>query len=48
MKKEIDLLREIANEAKIVWDKGKLSLGTEHLKNLLTDFIDMKERKKEK
>ena len=44
MKKEIELLREIADEVKSEWDKGWLPLEAQHLKNLLTDYIDMKER----
>jgi len=40
MKTEIELLREIADEARAVWDKGWVSLEAMHLKNLLTDYID--------
>jgi len=45
MKTEIELLREIAAEAKNVWDKGQISFEAIHLKNLLTDRIDIDERK---
>jgi len=41
---EIDLLRKIADATKDVWDNGRLSLEDAHLKNLLTDFIDLRER----
>ena len=44
MKTEIELLREIADEAKNVWDNDWLSLDATHLRNLLTDRIDMKGR----
>ncbi len=44
MSKELELLRKIAKEAKVLWDKGKLSLEDAHLKNLLTDYVDIKER----
>ena len=36
--KEVELLRKIANEAKIVWNNGWLPLEATHLKNLLTDY----------
>ena len=44
MKAEIELLRKIADEAKTLWDKGQLPLEAIHLKNLLTDRIDMSDR----
>lgn len=44
MKTEIALLREIADEAKRVWDKGILPLEAVSLGNLLTDRIDFNER----
>ena len=44
MRTEIDLLRKIADATKDVWDNGRLSLEDAHLKNLLTDFIDLRER----
>lgn len=47
MRSEIELLRDIADEAKAVWDMGWLPVEAVHLKNLLTDRIDMNERKKE-
>ena len=49
MRNETELLRAIADETKIAWNKGwlRLSLEAMTLKNLLTDRIDMQERKKE-
>ena len=44
MKKEIELLREIADEAKALWDKGGLPLKAVKLINLLTDRINMDNR----
>ncbi len=44
MKTEIELLREIAKEAKAEWNRNRLAIGAITLKNLLTDYIDMKER----
>ena len=44
MKEELELLQRIAKEAKEVWDKGWLPLEAITLKNLLTDYIDMKSR----
>lgn len=44
MRKEIELLREIASAAKEAWDIGYLPLEAIHLKNLLTDYIDFEER----
>jgi len=44
MYKELKLLRKIAGAAKESWDKGRLPLEDIHLKNLLTDYIDMRER----
>lgn len=43
--REIELLRKIAGETKILWDKGGLPLEAIHLKNLLTDYIDFKENR---
>ena len=42
----LNLCVKIADEAKIVWDKGQLPLEACHLKNLLTDYIDFKDRHK--
>ena len=42
--KEIILLRKIAAEVKILWDKDKIPLEAMGLKNLLTDYIDYKDR----
>ena len=44
MKTEIELLRDIANEAKAIWFKAQLPLEAITLKNLLTDWIDFKAR----
>ena len=44
--KELDLLHKIAKEAKNLWDAGKLRLEDTQLKNLLTDYTDLTERRK--
>ena len=46
MRNETELLRAIADETKIAWNKGWLSLEAMTLKNLLTNRIDMQEREK--
>ena len=42
--KECQKLKEIAGAAKESWDKGWLSREAVHLKNLLTDKINMDDR----
>lgn len=44
MKTEIELLREIADEASKTWGNGWLALEAITLKNLLTDLTDFKIR----
>lgn len=41
---ELILLRKIAYEAKILWDKNRFNIEDVHIKNLLADYIDLKER----
>ncbi len=45
MKTEIELLREIAKETQILWNRNLLPLNAITLKNLLTERIDMGERR---
>ena len=47
MKTEIELLREIAKEAQALWNKNLLPLNAITLKNLLTDRIDLNERRQQ-
>ena len=44
MKEEIILLREIVHEVKKMWDNNRLKIEDIYLKNLLTDYVDLKER----
>ena len=48
MKTEIELLREIANEAKLEWDKERIDAKACHLKNLLTDHTHLRYKHDEK
>ena len=41
---EIELLRKIADEADVLWNKNLLPLEAIHLKNLLTDRADYNDR----
>ena len=41
MKAELELLREISNEALKMWDNGGLGLKRNILKDLLADYIDL-------
>ncbi len=47
MKQEIYLLREIASAAKNAWDNEWIAQEGAHLKNLLNDYVDMKERRED-
>ncbi len=45
---EDELLRKIVKEVKILWDRNRIPLEFVYLKNLLTDYIDYKERSNQK